>query len=431
MHRFKILVTSFAILFVLGLVLFGPQTAFAGQCCGNGTNSCGTDANPCNCGAGTHWVGQWSEGSCQSWNPDPPPPANPPTPTIPATCPYPNLAIQTSADGVSWGSSADTVRGANGYTKRYYRIQSSGSNIINAQLNAPITMKWEKTATTGGGAVRVVDTFTTTSTVTSLKHNPICSLIASGNYFMCETPVGNRTENIGDTGDFKYTVSSPACTASVATFKITAATQATSCPTQGVRLEYSSDKVTWRQYGQYFMSNTGSSSQMCARVVDVASGAVLDRDYLEERWWAPPPPSTFTDANASSRESTNALTGGWVPWKNNTGVYENGCWTPTSQRTAGVWTGEARYFGLNTCASKAASVIGVAATCRENNLPLFKIFGDANGDCEIDLINDFVQFIREKMGVLTTKDADFNNSGSVDSSDFAIWKIGYQTFKVR
>ena len=354
------------------------------------------------------------------------------TPTPPVVCPYPNLAIQVSADGTTWGSSADTVRGANGYTKRYYRIMSGGTSIQNALATAPVTIKWEKTATTGGAAVAVLNTYVTTATNISLAHNvDICTWVSSGSYFMCQTISTERTRLIGDAGDFKFTVSSPACTASVATYKITAATQATSCPTQGVRLEYSSDKVTWRQYGQYYFSNTNSSSQMCARVVDVATGTVLDRDYLEERWWAPPPPSSFTDSNASSIGSPNALAGGWVPWKNNTGVYENGCWTPTSQRATGVWTGEARYYGLNTCTSKAASVIGTAATCRENRPPIFKIFGDADGDCEVDLIHDFVIFIREKMGILTSKNADFNGSGTVDSSDFAIWKIGYQTFQKR
>ena len=354
------------------------------------------------------------------------------TPTPPVVCPYPNLAIQVSADGTTWGSSADTIRGANGYTKRYYRIMSGETSIQNALATAPVTIKWEKTATTGGSAVRVLNTYVTTATNTSLAHNSdICAWVDSGKYFMCQTITSDRTQNIGDAGDFKFTVSSPACTASVAAYKITTATQATSCPSQGIRLEYSSDKITWRQYGQYFSSNTGSSSQMCARVVDVASGAVLDRDYLEERWWAPPPPSSFTDSNASSTTSTNALSGGWVPWKNNQSVYDTSCWTPTAQRTAGLWTGEARYYGLNTCASKATSAVGTAATCRENNPPIFKIFGDADGDCEVDLIHDFVIFIREKMGILKTKDADFNGSGTVDSSDFAIWKIGYQTFQKR
>lgn len=413
-----------------------PPPRYGGTCCagedgGCGNHGCtGPNVSFCN-GTGTGWSCTADPTRCGGSNPPPAGATNTPVPTIPATCPYPNLAIQVSANGTTWGSSADTIRGANGYTKRFYRIQSDGNNIIDAQVNAPITIKWEKTATTGGGAVQVIDTYVTTPTVTSLKHYTICSLVASGNYFMCETPVDKRTENIGDTGDYKYTVSSPACTASVATYKITTATQATSCPSQGIRLEYSSDKVTWRQYGQYFSSNTGSSSQMCARVVDVASGAVLDRDYLEERWWSPPPPSTFTDSNASSIGSTNALTGGWVPWKNNQSVYDSGCWTPTAQRTAGLWTGEARYFGLNSCASKAISAVGTAATCRENNSPIFKIFGDADGDCEVDLIHDFVIFIREKMGVLTSKKADFNGSGTVDSSDFAIWKIGYQTFQKR
>lgn len=365
--------------------------------------------------------------ACQNQNPPPGGVA----PTLPPTCSYPNLAIQVSADGTTWGSSADTIRSANGYTKRFYRIQSGGSNIIAANANAPITMKWEKTATTGGGAVRVVDTYATTSTETSLKHNAICSLVASGNYFMCETPVDKRAENIGDAGDYKYTVSSPGCTDTAGTYKISTATQATSCPTQGIRLEYSSDKVVWRQYGQYFTSNaTGNQPQMCARVVDVASGAVLDRDNLEERWWTPAV-TTPSDTNASSIGSANAVAGGWVPWKNNQSVYDNGCWTPTTRLAAGLWTGEARYYGLSACSSKAVQGIGTAPTCRENIPPIFKIFGDANGDCEVDLINDFVQFIREKMRVLTTKDADFNGSGAVDSSDFAIWKLGYQTFQRR
>jgi hypothetical protein len=309
---------------------------------------------------------------------------------------------------------------------------SGGTSIKEAISTAPVTIKWEKTATTGGAAVAVLNTYVTTATNISLAHNSdICTWVDSGKYFMCQTITSDRTRNIGDAGDFKFTVSSPGCTDTVGTYKIATATQATSCPSQGIRLEYSSDKVTWRQYGQYFTSNaTGSQPQMCARVVDVATGNVLDRDYIEERWWTPAV-TTPSDTNASSIGSANAVAGGWVPWKNNQSVYDNGCWTPTTRLAVGLWTGEARYYGLNACSSKAVQGIGTAPTCRENIPPIFKIFGDANGDCEIDLINDFVQFIREKMGVLTTKDADFNGSGTVDSSDFAIWKTGYQTFRVR
>jgi len=291
-------------------------------------------------------------------------------------------------------------------------------------------MKWEKTATTGGGAVRVVDTYVTTPTVTSLKHNPICSLVTSGNYFVCETPADKRAENIGDAGDYKYTVSSPRCTDTTATYKITTATQQTNCPVQGVRMEYSADNINWKQYGQYFQS---LPPKMCARVVDVSTNRVVDRDYIEQRYWKPSTPVTSPPDSSSE---TNAVTGGWVPWKNNQSIYDTGCWTPTTAQMLGIWTEEARLYGLNSCSSKAKFAVGEASTCSGNALLtppiyLYKSLGDANGDCEVDLIHDFVQFIREKTRFLTTLLADFDASGSVDTGDFAIWKSGYQSFRVR
>ena len=407
---------------------------YGGTCCagedggGCGTHSCAAgNVSFCN-SAGTGWSCTADPTRCGGGGN---PPANTPTPSLtptPAACAYTNLTIEVSADGASWGASADTIRGANGYTKRFYRIMSGGVSIQNALATAPVTIKWEKTATTGGAPVRVLSTYVTTTTVTSLAHNSdICTWMASGNYFMCETITSERTQNIGDAGDFKFTVSSPRCTDTTATYKITTATQQTNCPVQGVRMEYSADNINWKQYGQYFQS---LPPRMCARVVDVATNRVVDRDYLEQRWWKPDV-ATPSDTNASSATNPNAVTGGWVPWKDNRPVYDTGCWTPTTAQMVGIWTGEARLYGLNTCSSKAKQGIGSATTCSGNTPPIYKSLGDADGDCEVDLIHDFVQFIKENTQLLTSLSADFDGSGRVDAGDFAIWKSGYQTFRAR
>ncbi|MEI6327457.1 MAG: dockerin type I repeat-containing protein, partial [Candidatus Roizmanbacteria bacterium] len=353
-----------------------------------------------------------------------------PTPTSAVPCAYPNLAIEVSADTISWGSGAETVRSANGYTKRFYRIKSNSVSIDKAKdTTSPITIKWEKTASTGGGVPGVVSTYTTTATNLSLSHAANCNWTdTDGGYFACGTVTTNRAQNIGDGGDYKFTVSSPACTNATATVKITPAIQAL-CPIQGVRLEYSADQVNWRRYGQYFQSNP--PAKMCARVVDTSTGSALDMDYLEERWWTPELTAAPSDTNATSIGTTNALTGGWVPWKNGGTRFDTGCWTPSAPLATGIWTGEARYYGLAACTSTAKMALGAEPTCSANNPPIFKAFGDANGDCEIDIIHDFVQFIREKTSILTTKLADFNGDGAVDGKDFAIWKSGYQNFLFR